>query len=126
MLARQLDDHMGARWEEAFREHLVRLAARGELGEEIVDIGRWWRDSPPVEIDAVALAGPGRTPVLTGEAKWTRRVDARRVARDLERKAEALPGLRAGTPLRFAVAARERVDNGEGFVVVTAEEVFGE
>ena len=125
VLARQLDDHMGERWEEAFREHLVRLAARGDLGEEIVDIGRWWRDSPPVEIDAVALAGRGRTPVLVGEAKWAKRVDARRVARDLERKAEGLPGLDTAAPLRFAVAARERVDNAEGMVAVTAEEVFG-
>lgn len=126
VLARQLDDHMGDRWEAAFREHLIRLAGRGELGEGIVDIGRWWRDSPPVEIDAVALAGRGRTPVLVGEAKWAKRVDARRVARELERKAEALPGLRVGTPLRFAVAARERVDHGEGVVGVTAAEVFGE
>lgn len=125
VLARQLDDHMGDRWEAAFREHLVRLAGRGELGEEIVDIGRWWRDSPSVEIDAVALAGRGRTPVLVGEAKWAKRVDARRVARDLERKAEALPGLDAGAPLRFAVAAREQVENGEGVVGVTAAEVFG-
>lgn len=99
--------------------------ARGELGEEIVDIGRWWRDSPAVEIDAVALAGRSRTPVLVGEAKWARRVDARRVARELARKAEALPGLSAEAPLRFAVAARERVDNGEGVVAVTAAEVFG-
>lgn len=91
---------MGDRWEAAFREHLVRLAARGELGEEIVDIGRWWRDSPAVEIDAVALAGRRRTPVLVGEAKRARQVDARR-------------------------AARERVDNDEGMVAVTAEEVFG-
>jgi AAA+ ATPase superfamily predicted ATPase len=125
VLARQLDDHMGDRWEAAFREHLVRLAGRGELGEEIVDIGRWWRDSPPVEIDAVALAGRGRTPVLVGEAKWAKRVDARRVTRELERKAEALPGLDAGAPLRFAVAAREQVENGEGIVAVTAAEVFG-
>jgi len=125
VLARQLDDHMGNRWEAAFREHLVRLAARGELGEEIVDIGRWWRDSPPVEIDAVALAGRARTPVLVGEAKWAKRIDARRVARELERKAEALPGLSAAAPLRFAVAARERVENGEGVVAATAGEVFG-
>jgi hypothetical protein len=36
----ELDDFMGQRYEAAFREHLVRLAARGELGDEIVDIGR--------------------------------------------------------------------------------------
>jgi uncharacterized protein len=60
VLERQLDEHMGERWEAAFREHLLRLAARVELGEEIVDVGRWWRDAPPVEIDAVALAGRSR------------------------------------------------------------------
>jgi len=125
VLARQLDDHMGDRWEQAFREHLIRLAARGELGEEIVDVGRWWRDSPAVEIDAVALAGGAREPVLAGEAKWARRVDGQRIGRDLERRAEALPGVRAGAPVRLAVGARERVDNAEGLVVVTAADVFG-
>lgn len=34
VLAKQLDDHMGDRWESAFRQHLVRLAASGELGSE--------------------------------------------------------------------------------------------
>jgi hypothetical protein len=45
-----------------------------EHQEEIVDIGGWWRDAPPVEIDAVALAGRSREAVLLGEAKWSRRV----------------------------------------------------
>lgn len=123
VLVRELDDHMGDRWEAAFRDHLVRLAAAGELGPEIVDIGPWWRDSPPVEIDAVALAGRQREAVLVGEAKWSRRVDARRLLPALERKAEALPA--RADRLRYAICARERVENAEGVDVITAAEVFG-
>jgi AAA+ ATPase superfamily predicted ATPase len=66
VLMKELDNNMGERWEAAFRDHLIRLAVAGELGEDIVDIGRWWRESPPVEIDAVALAGRRREAVLAG------------------------------------------------------------
>lgn len=122
VLAGELDDHMGDRWEAAFRDHLLRLAAAGELGAEIVDIGPWWRDSPPTEIDAVALAGRRREAVLVGEAKWARRVDARRILPTLERKAQALP-LRA-EPMRYAVCARERIDHAAGVEAITAMDVF--
>lgn len=123
VLMRELDDHMGERWEAAFREHLVRRAVAGELGPEVVDIGRFWRDSPPVEIDAVVLAGRRREAVLVGEAKWAKRVDARPILRALERKAETLP--RRGTDLRYAVCAREDVRHAGGVMAVTASDVFG-
>ena len=123
VLEKELDDFMGERYEAAFREHLVRLAAVGELGEEIVDIGRWWRDAPAVEIDAVALAGRARRPVLAGEAKWARSVDGGRIRRDLERKAEALPGQEPDR-LRYAVCAREHVTGGDDLLAVTAAEIF--
>lgn len=122
VMMKELDDHMGERWEGAFREHLVRLAAAGELGEDVVDIGRWWRDSPPVEIDAVALGGRRREAMLVGEAKWAKRVDAERIRRELERKAEALPRVRGD--LRYAICARERVDRAGEIVAVTAREIF--
>ncbi len=121
VLGRELDDFMGERWEDAFRAHLVRLAAAGELGDEIVDLGRWWRDAPPVEIDAVALAGRERRPVLAGEAKWARRVDGARLLRGLERKAASLPG--AGE-LRYALAAREAVEGDLPVLTVTAADIF--
>jgi AAA+ ATPase superfamily predicted ATPase len=123
VLARELNDHMGDRWEAAFREHLIRMADQGNLGPEIVDIGRWWRDAPPVEIDAVALGGREREPVLLGEAKWAKRIDARRIVHDLERKAQALPS--PSPNLRYAVCARERVEHAEGVLAVTSGEVFG-
>ncbi len=123
VLTKQLDDHMGNRWESAFLQHLLRLGAAGELGPEIVDIGRWWQDSPPVEIDAVALAGRSRDAVLLGEAKWSRRVNGAHLRTQLEAKASSLPGLNAD-PV-YAVAAREQVDAAAGMVTVTAADIFG-
>jgi uncharacterized protein len=118
-----LDDHMGGPWEEAFRDHLRRLAAAGELGEEIVAIGPFWRSAEdPAEIDAVALAGRGREAVLLGEAKWAKRADAARLRAELERKSGGLPRL-AAEP-RYAICARERVDNADGVLAITAEQIF--
>lgn len=61
------------------------------MGREIVDVGRWWQDSPPTEIDAIALAGRNREAVLLSEAKWSRRIDGRALRTELEAKAGALP-----------------------------------
>jgi AAA+ ATPase superfamily predicted ATPase len=122
-LSESLDDHMGERWEEAFRTHLRRLAARGALAPDVVRIGAFWSERPPVEIDAVALAGRGERAVLAGEAKWARRVDGARVVRELERKAGALP--RVAGDIRYAVCARERVSNAPaGTLEITARDIF--
>jgi uncharacterized protein len=122
-LSERLDDHMGQRWEEAFRTHLRRLAASEELAPDVVRIGPFWSDQPPVEIDAVALAGRGEQAVLAGEAKWARTVDGARVVRELERKAEALPSV-AGD-MRYAVCARERVSNAPPETLeITAQDIF--
>ena len=78
---------MGPRWEEAFRQHLRRLVARGEIAKDVVVIGPFWtsgKDS--VEIDAVVLAGRSRAAVLVGEAKWAKIVNGERVRTDLEKK----------------------------------------
>ena len=123
VLSRQLDDHMGERWESAFRQHLLRLAAAGELGAEVVDIGRWWQDSPPVEIDAVALAGRSREAVLIGEAKWARRANGATLRAALETKAEALPKL--GANPTYAVCARDEVTHPDNVLAITAEDIFG-
>jgi len=123
VLERSLDDHMGGPWEEAFREHLRRLAIRGDLGDEIVAVGPYWTaGADPGEIDAVALAGRGREAVLVGEAKWRKRVDGSRIQAELARKAAALPKL-AEEP-RFAVCGREDVDGEDGLLRITAEDIF--
>jgi AAA+ ATPase superfamily predicted ATPase len=122
VLLEQLDDHMGERWEAAFRAHLTLMAAEGLLGQDIVEVGRWWRDSPDVEIDAVVLAGRRREAVLVGEAKWARRVDGRREVGVLAEKARSLP--RRADEVRYAVCARERVEHAEEALTITAAEMF--
>jgi AAA+ ATPase superfamily predicted ATPase len=123
VLLDSLDDHMGGPWEEAFRDHLRRLAAAGDLGDGIVAIGPFWTSAEdPAEIDAVALAGRSREAVLIGEAKWAKSVNAARLRAELERKSAALP--RASEELRYAICARERVDGSKDVVAVTAEQIF--
>jgi AAA+ ATPase superfamily predicted ATPase len=123
VLLKSIDDHIGVPWEEAFRDHLRRLAADGELGSGVVAVGPFWTAATDsVEIDAVALAGRAREASLLGEAKWARRVDGARLRADLERKAKALP--RLGSSVGYAVAARECVDNADGVLAITAADIF--
>ena len=122
-LMQRLDDHMGGRWEEAFRSHLRRLGAQGALAPDVVRIGAFWSERPAVEIDAVALAGRREEAVLIGEAKWARTADAARMVRELERKAGALPLLAADHS--YATCARERLTNvPPATIAVTASDVF--
>src|ERR1044072_4010482 len=123
VLLGSLDDHMGGPWEEAFRDHLRRLTAAGELGGEGVAIGAFWTSADdPTEIDAVALAGRNREAVLLGEAKWAKRVKSPPLRAELERKSAALP--RLADELRYVVCARERVDDAEGVLALTAADIF--
>lgn len=122
VLVQSLDDHMGPRWEEAFRAHLRRLAVEGRLGPEVVAIGPWWRDGAD-EIDAVVLRGRGRQAVLVGEAKWARRVAAGELEATLSGKAARIPGAAADPGL--ALCAREEVVGAApGTLTVTAEDIF--
>lgn len=122
-LTEQLDDHMGQRWEEAFRTHLRRLAADEQLAPDIVRIGPFWGDRPAVEIDAVALAGRREEAVLAGEAKWARKVDGRKIVNELRGKVALLPSI--ASDLRYAVCAREHVDRAPAdTLTVTAADVF--
>ncbi len=121
VLMASLDDHMGGVWEEAFRDHLRLRAA--EIGPEVVAIGPWWRGDGQHQIDAVALSGRSRTPILVGEAKWGRKVNAARIRAGLVAKAAHL----AADPddLRYAVCARESVTNADADVLsVTAADIF--
>ncbi len=123
VLLDSLDDRMGGPWEEAFRAHLRRLAAAGDLGDDVVAVGPFWTSAAdPTEIDAVALAGRKREAVLLGEAKWAKRVSAPQLRAELERKAAALP--RMAGKLRYAIAARERVDGADDVLAIAAGDIF--
>lgn len=124
VLARDLDDHLGERFEDALRAHLRRLAGDGALGEDIVAVGPFWANRPePVEIDAVVLAGRSRSATLVAECKWARVEDAARLQRALAHKARALP--RVAAELRYAVCARETVLNvPDGVMAITAADIF--
>jgi hypothetical protein len=60
-MERSLNDVMRWPWEEAFRRHLRRLVAEGEIRDDVVTIGPWWNRDSSVELDAV---GWHRLPVL--------------------------------------------------------------
>lgn len=124
-LRNELDNHLGARYEEAFREYLWRQADTGILGDHIVTIGPWWRSGGQVQIDAVALAQPELTrfPVAVGEAKWSRSVAGPRVKAKLAAKAAALTD--AVDQLRYIVCARSMVTQADpDTIVVTAADIF--
>lgn len=120
-----LDDHMGDAYEEAFREHLRRMASRGQLGEGVVAVGQWWREGGQDQVDAVVLARHDRTtkPVLAGESKWGRRVHGGRIVHDL--RAKVAVGLADPDSLRYLVCAREEVTRlPEDVLAVTAADIF--
>lgn len=121
-----LDDHMGPRYEDAFRQHLRRLAIVGDLGPKVVAVGPWWGTGGQDQIDAVVLseADKRRVPVLAGEAKWARRINGARVKADLIRKAARLTS-EAGY-LRYCVCARDEVTGADSeTLVLTAADIFG-
>jgi hypothetical protein len=122
-LLRRLDHHVGPRYEDAFRSHLRRLAAAGELGEEVLRVGPFWttgRDQ--VEIDAVVLAGTPPAAVAVGECKWAERVNAATLLPTLAERARYLPT--RASELRYVVCARKEVTGVDGVLPVTAGDMF--
>jgi hypothetical protein len=125
-LERELNDHMGGPFEEAFREFLWEQANTGLLGaDDIVAIGPWWQSGGQDQIDAVVLAQPAltRVPVAVGEAKWARSVDGSRIKAKLIVKAAALT--KDVDRLRYVVCARNEVNRADNdTIVVTAADIF--
>ncbi len=109
VLREGVDQHMGPVWEAAFRDHIRWLATSGGLHPGVVAVGPFWTDDAQTEIDAVALAGRSREPVLIGEAKWSRSVDGARLAAELKAKAVRLPGSR--DTMDVLLCARETIRN---------------
>ncbi len=128
VIVQAFDDYMGPRFEAAFRDHLRLLASTGQLGEEIVAIGEWWRaqgasSDDPCQLDAVALAGRRRTPVVVGEAKWAKLANGSSELGTMKRK---LLESELANPddIALYVCAREGVARSHGVTVVTATDIF--
>ena len=79
--------HVGRVFEEAAREHAVRMVSAGELAPAMT-VGRWWRDEV-VEVDVLGLLD-GRTRLLR-EARWQADPVDHRDLRALTRKLDYLP-----------------------------------
>ena len=124
-LQQELDNYMGAPYEEAFREYLWRQAATGLLGDHVVAIGPWWRSGGQDQIDAVVLAQPGltRVPIAVGESKWGRSVSGPRIKAKLAAKAAALT--EPVDQLRYIICARSAVTQADPeTTVITAADIF--
>ena len=122
-LMKKLDDHMGPRYEEAFRAHLRRLVEAGEFGPEAVRVGPFWtRGGNQVEIDAVILGGQPERAVAIGECKWAERVSAAPLVSLLKERAHALP--KVAEDMRYVICARTEVTRSEGALAVTAADIF--
>ena len=122
-LMARLDDHMGPRFEEAFRAHLRRLAADGALAPDIVRIGPFWSERPPSRSTRSRWQGAARrrscsarpsgraapTPPAPCASCSARRAHSPRVAPD---------------PC-YAVCARERLTGvAKGTLALTAADIF--
>jgi AAA+ ATPase superfamily predicted ATPase len=122
-LIRRLDNHMGPRYEEAFRVHLRRLVAAGEFGAEALRVGAFWtRGGDQVEIDAIVLGGQPAVALAVGECKWAERVSGAALVAQLRERARALP--RVAADLRYVICARERVTSAKGALAITASDIF--
>jgi len=124
-LEKELDDHMGAPYEEAFREYLWRQAGTGVLGDGVVAIGPWWRTGGQDQIDAVVVAQPDltRIPVAVGEAKWARSVSGPKIKAKLSAKAAALTD--SVDNLQYLICARSEVTRADpDTTVITAADIF--
>jgi uncharacterized protein len=124
-LRRELDNYMGAPFEDAFRQCLWHKAEDGTLGiEDVVAIGPWWSGGTD-EIDAVVLTQHEltRVPAAVGEAKWARSVSGSSIRARLIAKAASLTS--DVDRLAYVVCARSEVRSpDQGTVVITAADIF--
>jgi hypothetical protein len=99
------------------------MASQGKLPDDIAAIGPWWNTDNSVEIDAVALAGRSRMPVLLGEAKWAKSADADSLRQGLIKKSAAVPGIT--DDVRYAVCARESLSGvPPKTITITARDIL--
>ncbi|HWL44864.1 MAG TPA: ATP-binding protein [Ilumatobacter sp.] len=122
------DDYMGARWEEALREHVRHLAAIGSL-TDLVQVGEFWLrqvrpNEDPCQLDLVGLAGRRREVAVIGEAKWARRRSAHTLVGEMQRKAVEARLQLAAHPVWVACAREQLTNVPANCLAVTAADIF--
>lgn len=121
-ITKRVDDFMGPRYEEAFRDHVWRLLTTGEFGEDALKVGPYWtRGGVQVEIDAVVL-NEDEMAVAVGECKWQQRVSGTELRTKLLKAARALPN--AVVEPEVIVCARDEVTEADRVRAVTASDIF--
>ena len=129
VIVSSFDDFMGARWEEAVREHVRIEASAGRLLPEAVAVGEFWKTQAgptddPCQLDIVALVGRSRKVALAGEVKWGAKQSAPALVANVRRKVEQAR-LDTVDDVQWLVAARDLVTRvPSGVLSVTAHEVF--
>jgi hypothetical protein len=72
-ISEQLNNYMGAVFEEICKQYLWRLNYNGKVAIAFTDLGRWWGNDPrhksETEIDI--MGSDGKDSALFGECKWT-------------------------------------------------------
>ncbi|HEX6684315.1 MAG TPA: ATP-binding protein [Candidatus Limnocylindrales bacterium] len=112
---RRIDDFMGSRYEEAFRDYLRRTDGHR--------VGPYWtRGGAQVEIDAVML-DTDEVAIAVGECKWQQKVSGAELRTKLLRAARVLPNVLVEPEV--IVCARDEVTEAERVRAVTAIDMFG-
>lgn len=111
---KRVDDFMGPRYEEAFRDYLRRTD--GHL------VGPYWtRGGAQVEIDAVML-DDNQVAIAVGECKWQQKVNGAEMRTKLLNAARALPNVLVEPEV--IVCARDEVTEPRAVRSVTASDIF--
>jgi hypothetical protein len=121
-VARAFPLHVSGVWKDLARLSATRLRS---FGRRWTESGRWWGTGlhgRPMEIDVLARSADD-TALLVGEARWSARVDARRLVAELERKAANLPAAR-GREVFTALWLREGGPGRRGARIVTPRDVL--
>ncbi|MCI8895732.1 MAG: ATP-binding protein [Lachnospiraceae bacterium] len=126
-------DYMGAVFEKACREYLLRRNRQGALPILFSGIGRWWGTDPDtkrqVEIDLIAEDGED---YIFGECKWRREALGLPVLRELQQKADVFRKKRGRTwyylfsKSGFTKAVLEAAQEDEAIVLVGLGELMHE
>jgi len=126
-IRRDYEVYLGKVFEQLFRENLWNLAVKCSLPIRPKSIGRWWfRD---LEIDAVAL-DEDQSSAMFFEVKWAslREVEARKILRTLERKAQDFGWRREDRSEYLGLFAKKVQGKEElseqGYIVLELKDLF--